>query len=115
MSRYDAMAHGASLFDQLGWLCAIQRDAIGLIIHFEKMLYDNALLIEAYTRGWLDQRSPLYAAVVEETVGWLEREMEAPCGGFTRHWTRIAMVRRASIMSGRQGRWIFQWWAVAFA
>jgi uncharacterized protein YyaL (SSP411 family) len=46
------------------------------------MLYDNALLIDAYTRGWLDTQDSLYAAVVEETVGWLDREMSAPGGGF---------------------------------
>ena len=53
-----------------------------LIPHFEKMLYDNALLIDAYTRGWLDGKSPLYAAIVEETVAWLDREMTCPEGAF---------------------------------
>lgn len=77
-----AMAHGG-IYDQFGGgFARYSVDAHWLIPHFEKMLYDNALLIEAYTRGWLDQQSPLYAAVVEETIGWLEREMSAPNGGF---------------------------------
>ncbi len=77
-----AMAHGG-LFDQFGGgFARYSVDPHWLIPHFEKMLYDNALLIDAYTRGWLDNKDPLYAAVVEETVAWLEREMSAPTGGF---------------------------------
>ena len=77
-----AMAHGG-LFDQFGGgFARYSVDAHWLIPHFEKMLYDNALLIDAYTRGWLDNKLPLYAAVVDETIGWLEREMSAPNGGF---------------------------------
>ena len=77
-----AMAHGG-LYDQFGGgFARYSVDAHWLIPHFEKMLYDNALLIDAYTRGWLDRKEPLYAAVVEETIAWLEREMSADCGGF---------------------------------
>jgi len=77
-----AMAHGG-LFDQFGGgFARYSVDPHWLIPHFEKMLYDNALLIDAYTRGWLDNQDPLYAAVVEETIGWLEREMSADSGGF---------------------------------
>jgi uncharacterized protein YyaL (SSP411 family) len=77
-----AMAHGG-ICDQFGGgFARYSVDAHWLIPHFEKMLYDNALLIDAYTRGWLDNRSPLYAAVVEETIGWLEREMSAKEGAF---------------------------------
>jgi len=77
-----AMAHGG-IFDQFGGgFARYSVDAHWLIPHFEKMLYDNALLLDAYTRGWLDLRNPLFKAVVEETVGWLEREMPADCGGF---------------------------------
>jgi uncharacterized protein YyaL (SSP411 family) len=77
-----AMAHGG-LFDQFGGgFARYSVDAHWLIPHFEKMLYDNALLLDAYTRGWLERQEPLYAAVVAETIGWLEREMSAPEGGF---------------------------------
>ena len=77
-----AMAHGG-IFDQFGGgFSRYSVDRHWLIPHFEKMLYDNALLIDAYTRGWLAGKSPLYAAVVEETIGWLDREMTSPRGGF---------------------------------
>ena len=77
-----AMAHGG-LFDQFGGgFARYSVDRHWVIPHFEKMLYDNALLIDAYMRGWLDSHDPLYAAVVEETIGWLEREMSAESGGF---------------------------------
>ena len=77
-----AMAHGG-IFDQIGGgFARYSVDAHWLIPHFEKMLYDNALLIDAYTRGWLDVQEPLYASIVEETVDWLEREMSAPEGAF---------------------------------
>ncbi|MFP4260087.1 MAG: thioredoxin domain-containing protein [Opitutales bacterium] len=77
-----AMAHGG-IYDQFGGgFARYSVDAHWLIPHFEKMLYDNALLVEAYTRGWIAEGAPLYAKIVEETVEWLEREMAAPCGGF---------------------------------
>ncbi len=77
-----AMAHGG-LFDQFGGgFARYSVDAHWLIPHFEKMLYDNALLMDAYTRGWLDSKDPLYAAVVEESIAWLVREMQAEGGGF---------------------------------
>ena len=78
----QAMAHGG-LYDQFGGgFARYSVDAHWLIPHFEKMLYDNALLLDTYTRGWLETKDPLYAAVVEETIDWLEREMSAACGGF---------------------------------
>ncbi len=53
--------------------------------HFEKMLYDNAQLIEMMTQAWREKKSPLYKLRIEETVAWLLREMVAegtsPQGG----------------------------------
>ncbi len=78
-----AMAHGG-IFDQVGGgFARYSVDDYWLIPHFEKMLYDNALLLGAYTRGWLRFREPLFRAVVEETVGWLVREMRHPEGPFS--------------------------------
>ncbi|MGB0257821.1 MAG: thioredoxin domain-containing protein [Coraliomargarita sp.] len=78
----QAMAHGG-IYDQLGGgFARYSVDTHWLIPHFEKMLYDNALLIDAYTRGWQDKQDPLYESVVEETIGWLEREMSAESGAF---------------------------------
>ncbi len=53
-----------------------------LIPHFEKMLYDNALLIELLTEVWRETRCPLFSARVHETVEWVIREMLMDEGGF---------------------------------
>lgn len=77
-----AMAHGG-IYDQFGGgFARYSVDTHWLIPHFEKMLYDNAFLIEAYTRGWMGSNEPIYSAVVEETISWLEREMSSKTGGF---------------------------------
>jgi uncharacterized protein len=57
-------------------------DAHWLVPHFEKMLYDNAELVSLLTLVWQETRDPLYAQRVAATVGWLEREMTHPEGGF---------------------------------
>ena len=53
-----------------------------LVPHFEKMLYDNAQLVELLTHGWAETRNPLYAARIEETILWATREMRQSEGGF---------------------------------
>ena len=50
--------------------------------HFEKMLYDNAQLLEAYGQAYAETKNPLYLRVIEETVAFLKRELTAPEGGF---------------------------------
>ncbi|MDZ4791982.1 MAG: thioredoxin domain-containing protein [Hyphomicrobiales bacterium] len=57
-------------------------DARWLVPHFEKMLYDNAQLIDLMTEVWKERRTPLLAIRIAETVDWLMREMKAPDGGF---------------------------------
>jgi uncharacterized protein YyaL (SSP411 family) len=77
----DAMALGA-LYDHVGGgFHRYSTDERWLVPHFEKMLYDNALLIDLYTLVWQENRFKLYADRVEETIGWLLREMRAD-GGF---------------------------------
>ncbi len=78
----DRMARGG-LFDQIGGgFARYSVDGQWVIPHFEKMLYDNALLLSAYSRAFLRHRDPLYHAVATETVAWLQREMAAPTGAF---------------------------------
>ncbi|HEU4452318.1 MAG TPA: thioredoxin domain-containing protein [Longimicrobium sp.] len=57
-------------------------DAKWLVPHFEKMLYDNALLARAYLHAWQATDDPDHRRVVEETLFWVEREMTSPEGGF---------------------------------
>jgi hypothetical protein len=54
-----------------------------LVPHFEKMLYDNAQLVELLTHAWQATGKPLYAERVAETVAWLAREMRQNGGGFS--------------------------------
>jgi uncharacterized protein YyaL (SSP411 family) len=53
-----------------------------LVPHFEKMLYDNAQLMQLLTLVWQDTEKGLYAVRVAETVAWVEREMLTADGGF---------------------------------
>ena len=57
-------------------------DAAWLVPHFEKMLYDNALLARAYLDGWQALGHDRYPRVAEETLEWALREMRGPEGGF---------------------------------
>ena len=67
------------IYDHLGGgFARYSTDERWLAPHFEKMLYDNAQLIELLTLVWQETRTPLFEQRVRETVGWLEREMTAP-------------------------------------
>jgi uncharacterized protein YyaL (SSP411 family) len=57
-------------------------DAQWLVPHFEKMLYDNALLLRVLSLAHRESPSALFRARINETVGWLMREMQHPNGGF---------------------------------
>ena len=57
-------------------------DRVWLVPHFEKMLYDNALLAKVYSEAFLISRKDEYAEVVRETLAWLSREMKDGGGGF---------------------------------
>ncbi len=71
------------IYDHLGGgFARYSVDARWLAPHFEKMLYDNAELIDLLTLVWQEVRDPLYAQRIAETIGWLEREMIAGDGGF---------------------------------
>ena len=77
-----AMAAGG-MYDMVGGgFARYSVDERWLVPHFEKMLYDNALLARAYLHGWLVTREPLHRQVCEETLDWALREMRAPEGGF---------------------------------
>ena len=57
-------------------------DSVWLLPHFEKMLYDNAQLIRAYTDGYLLSGFPRYREAVEDIFRWVRSEMTSPKGGF---------------------------------
>jgi uncharacterized protein len=79
------LAHIAQggIYDHLGGgFARYSVDERWLVPHFEKMLYDNALLLELMTEAWRETKSPLFAMRVSETVDWLLREMVTEEGGF---------------------------------
>ena len=76
-----AMARGG-MYDQLGGgFARYSVDAAWVVPHFEKMLYDNALLARAYAHLWRRTSSPLARRVAEETCDWMVRELGTPEGG----------------------------------
>src|ERR1044071_7457023 len=76
------MARGG-MYDQIGGgFHRYSVDARWLVPHFEKMLYDNALLARLYTRAWQWKRDPESARIAHEILGWVQREMTSPEGGF---------------------------------
>ena len=78
----DGMAAGG-LYDVVGGgFHRYSVDARWLVPHFEKMLYDNALLVSAYLHAWVVTGEERYRAIVEETVEYLLREMRLGHGGF---------------------------------
>ncbi|QSB13925.1 thioredoxin domain-containing protein [Natronosporangium hydrolyticum] len=84
----EQMARGG-IYDQLGGgFARYSVDATWTVPHFEKMLYDNALLLRAYTQLWrrdlaaADGSGALAGRVARETVGFLLRDLLLPEGGF---------------------------------
>jgi len=78
----DAMCQGG-IYDHLGGgFARYSTDARWLVPHFEKMLYDNAELVDLMTLVWQETKSPLFRERIEETLGWVTREMMTPPGGF---------------------------------
>ena len=77
-----AMASGG-MYDQIGGgFARYSVDPYWLVPHFEKMLYDNALLARAYLHGWQVTGDGLFRTVACETLDWALKEMRGPEGGF---------------------------------
>jgi uncharacterized protein YyaL (SSP411 family) len=76
------MARGG-MYDQIGGgFHRYSVDARWLVPHFEKMLYDNALLARLYVRAWQWTKEPFFAQIANETLGYVQREMASPDGAF---------------------------------
>jgi uncharacterized protein len=76
------MARGG-IYDHLGGgFARYSTDEKWLVPHFEKMLYDNALLVPVYTEAWQLTGREEYATIVRETLDYVLREMTQPGGGF---------------------------------
>ncbi|KAA5549571.1 thioredoxin domain-containing protein [Adhaeribacter rhizoryzae] len=76
------MAYGG-IYDQAGGgFARYSVDADWLVPHFEKMLYDNGQLISLYAEAYAVTKNPLFKEVVYETIGFVQRELMSPEGGF---------------------------------
>ncbi|MYC36294.1 MAG: thioredoxin domain-containing protein [Chloroflexi bacterium] len=78
----EKMARGG-IYDQIaGGFHRYSTDTYWLVPHFEKMLYDNALLARLYLHSWLATGRALYRRITEETLDYVLREMTGEHGGF---------------------------------
>ncbi len=78
----EKMANGG-IYDHLGGgFARYSTDSEWKVPHFEKMLYDNAQLLSLYSEAYREAKNPLYKKIVYETIGFVEREMTSPDGGF---------------------------------
>jgi uncharacterized protein YyaL (SSP411 family) len=82
LATLRAMATGG-MHDQVGGgFARYAVDRTWTVPHFEKMLYDNALLARAYLHGWQASAEPLLRRTAEETLDWMLRELRTPEGAF---------------------------------
>lgn len=71
------------MFDHIGFgFCRYSTDKKFLVPHFEKMLYDNALLILSYCKAYTVTKKDIYLEISEKTASYILREMNSPEGGF---------------------------------
>jgi uncharacterized protein YyaL (SSP411 family) len=78
----DAMARGGMYDVVSGGFSRYSTDNFWRVPHFEKMLYDNALLVRAYLHAWQVTKEPAFKRIVEETLDFALREMTHEQGGF---------------------------------
>ncbi|MBG0811070.1 thioredoxin domain-containing protein [Methylosinus sp. H3A] len=82
LTTLDHICQGG-IYDHLGGgFARYSTDERWLAPHFEKMLYDNGQLVDLLTLVWQEERKPLYAARIAETIEWALREMRLPEGVF---------------------------------
>lgn len=94
------------IFDHIGYgFSRYSTDNYFLVPHFEKMLYDNALLLLAYTRAFSITRKDIYQNVAEKTADYILREMTSPEGGF--------YSAQDADSEGVEGRYyVFDYWEI---
>jgi uncharacterized protein YyaL (SSP411 family) len=82
LKTLDAIAAGGIRDHLGGGFHRYSTDRVWLVPHFEKMLYDNVLLVKVYSEALQITKRALYEEVIRETLGWISREMTNSDGGF---------------------------------
>jgi len=84
MAQHTLMQmYRGGMFDHIGFgFCRYSTDKKFLVPHFEKMLYDNALLILAYCKAYTVTKKEIYLHISEKTASYILREMTSSDGGF---------------------------------
>ncbi|NLF34638.1 MAG: thioredoxin domain-containing protein, partial [Clostridiales bacterium] len=112
------------LFDHVGGgFSRYSTDQKWLVPHFEKMLYDNALLVDAYLEAYRHTGRPLYRLVARRTLDYVLRELTAPEGGFycgqdadsEREEGKYYVFTPAelkAVLGERDGAWLCSWFGV---
>ena len=93
------------IYDQIGGgFSRYSVDARWIVPHFEKMLYDNALLARAYLHGWQVTGEPFFARVCTETLDWVLRELRQDGGRLRLRAGRRLRGRRGQVLRLDAGR-----------
>ena len=100
-----AMAEGG-IYDQVGGgFHRYSTDAAWLVPHFEKMLYDNALLAVAYVEAWQHTSDPLFERIARDVLDYIMVEMSSPEGGFYSATDADSLTPHGE----REEGWFFTW------
>lgn len=94
------------IYDQIGGgFCRYATDAMWLVPHFEKMTYDNALLLMVMTEAFQLTAHPDYQRAIEQTIAFMFREMRSPEGGYY-----AALDADSEGVEGKFYTWTFNEW-----
>jgi len=109
--------YSGGIFDHIGYgFSRYSVDEKWLVPHFEKMLYDNALLAKVYTEAFLATGRLIYKEIAEKVIDYILRDMKSPEGGFYSAedadsegvegkfytWTREEII---SVLGEKEGHW----------
>jgi len=101
----DGMASGGIRDHLGGGFHRYSTDSAWLVPHFEKMLYDNALLAMAFTEAWQVTGRPAFRQAAEDILAWMRREMTSPDGAFFSATDADSRAPDGSVAEGRFFTW----------
>ncbi|MEJ0083625.1 MAG: hypothetical protein WDM78_22350 [Puia sp.] len=98
------------IYDQLaGGFARYSTDEDWLAPHFEKMLYDNALIIIAMCEAFQMTQKPNYSRAIRETMDFIQNELYSKKARFIQRWMRTAKAKKENITPGQKVRFQTFW------